>query len=180
MPFMPENLIQFPVNFLSIKKLIIQLIFSVLYEPVTSYELSVFQGQFLSLPSSSQAQSTMAYHKEFETAGKKPGLQVWRVEKMDLKSVPTELHGDFFTGDAYIVLYTTAPPSYNIHAWIGIVLRFFADTSKQPLAYNIIKFPSFVFLYPNILLSLLFLCCFLFCFFFFCYLLYDRRRSFPG
>ncbi|XP_039985475.1 scinderin like a [Xiphias gladius] len=61
----------------------------------------------------------MAYHKEFETAGKKPGLQVWRVEKMDLKSVPTELHGDFFTGDAYIVLYTTAPPSYNIHAWIG-------------------------------------------------------------
>ncbi|XP_040895476.1 scinderin like a [Toxotes jaculatrix] len=61
----------------------------------------------------------MAYHKEFETAGKKPGLQVWRVEKMDLKPVPTELHGDFFTGDSYIVLYTTSAPSYNVHSWIG-------------------------------------------------------------
>ncbi|XP_042272670.1 scinderin like a [Thunnus maccoyii] len=61
----------------------------------------------------------MAHHKEFETAGKKPGLQVWRVEKMDLKPVPTELHGDFFTGDSYIVLYTTPAPSYNVHSWIG-------------------------------------------------------------
>ncbi|XP_070689028.1 scinderin like a [Pempheris klunzingeri] len=62
----------------------------------------------------------MAYHKQFETAGKKPGLQVWRVEKMDLKPVPTELYGDFFTGDSYIVLLTTpAPTSYNLHSWIG-------------------------------------------------------------
>lgn len=62
----------------------------------------------------------MAYHKEFENAGKKAGLQVWRVEKMDLKPVPSELHGNFFTGDSYIVLYTTSPPSYNVHSWIGI------------------------------------------------------------
>uniref|UniRef100_A0AAQ5ZIG9 Gelsolin-like domain-containing protein n=1 Tax=Amphiprion ocellaris TaxID=80972 RepID=A0AAQ5ZIG9_AMPOC len=58
-------------------------------------------------------------HKEFETAGKKPGLQVWRVENMDLKPVPRELYGDFFTGDAYILLYTTPAPSYNAHSWIG-------------------------------------------------------------
>ncbi|XP_023272273.1 gelsolin-like [Seriola lalandi dorsalis] len=61
----------------------------------------------------------MAYHKEFEAAGKKPGLQVWRVEKLDLKPVPSQLHGNFFTGDSYIVLYTTPAPSYNIHSWIG-------------------------------------------------------------
>uniref|UniRef100_A0A8D0A7J5 Scinderin like a n=1 Tax=Sander lucioperca TaxID=283035 RepID=A0A8D0A7J5_SANLU len=61
----------------------------------------------------------MASHKEFATAGKKPGLQVWRIEKMDLAPVPTELHGDFFTGDSYIVLHTTSAPSYNIHSWIG-------------------------------------------------------------
>nr|XP_046247771.1 scinderin like a [Scatophagus argus] len=63
----------------------------------------------------------MAYHKQFETAGKKPGLQVWRVEKMDLVPVPTEVHGDFYTGDSYILLNTisTSPPSYNIHTWIG-------------------------------------------------------------
>ncbi|KAM4548281.1 scinderin like a [Odontesthes bonariensis] len=58
-------------------------------------------------------------HKEFQTAGKKPGLQIWRVEKMDLKPVPTTLYGDFYTGDAYIVLYTTPAPSYNVHSWIG-------------------------------------------------------------
>uniref|UniRef100_A0A7N8Y193 Scinderin like a n=1 Tax=Mastacembelus armatus TaxID=205130 RepID=A0A7N8Y193_9TELE len=63
--------------------------------------------------------SNMAHHKEFETAGKKPGLQVWRVEKMDLKPVPPQLHGEFFTGDAYVLLYTTPAPSYNVHTWIG-------------------------------------------------------------
>ncbi|XP_060886675.1 scinderin like a [Labrus mixtus] len=60
-------------------------------------------------------------HKEFQRAGKKPGLQVWRVEKMDLSPVPDEYHGNFFTGDSYLLLYTTdsTRPSYNIHAWHG-------------------------------------------------------------
>lgn len=58
-------------------------------------------------------------HKEFQSAGKKPGLQIWRVEKMDLAPVPSKLYGDFYTGDAYIVLHTTPAPSYNVHSWIG-------------------------------------------------------------
>uniref|UniRef100_A0A3P8U7Q9 Scinderin like a n=1 Tax=Amphiprion percula TaxID=161767 RepID=A0A3P8U7Q9_AMPPE len=74
-------------------------------------------------------------HKEFETAGKKPGLQVWRVENMDLKPVPRELYGDFFTGDAYILLYTTPAPSYNAHSWIGIEL--FSDTHKTNSGSNL-------------------------------------------
>lgn len=61
----------------------------------------------------------MVSHKEFETAGKAPGLQIWRIESMDLKPVPKNLYGNFFTGDAYILLYTTAAPSYFIHMWIG-------------------------------------------------------------
>ncbi|XP_068446201.1 scinderin like a [Clinocottus analis] len=61
----------------------------------------------------------MASHKEFEKAGKQPGLQVWRIEKSDLAPVPPELYGEFYTGDAYIVLNTTRAPSYNIHCWIG-------------------------------------------------------------
>ncbi|MEQ2178828.1 hypothetical protein GOODEAATRI_018280 [Goodea atripinnis] len=56
---------------------------------------------------------TMA-HKEFQSAGKKPGLQIWRVEKMDMVPVPSKLYGDFYTGDAYIILYTTSAPSYNV------------------------------------------------------------------
>lgn len=61
----------------------------------------------------------MVFHKEFQTAGKEPGLQVWRVEKMDLKPVPKQLYGNFFTGDAYVLLYTTPAPSYSIHMWLG-------------------------------------------------------------
>lgn len=61
----------------------------------------------------------MVSHKEFETAGKKPGLQVWRIESMDLKPVPKALHGSFYTGDAYLLLFTTSAPSYNIHMWLG-------------------------------------------------------------
>uniref|UniRef100_A0A3Q2VEA7 Scinderin like b n=1 Tax=Haplochromis burtoni TaxID=8153 RepID=A0A3Q2VEA7_HAPBU len=61
----------------------------------------------------------MVSHKEFETAGKKPGLQVWRIENMDLKPVPKALYGSFYTGDAYLLLFTTSAPSYNIHMWLG-------------------------------------------------------------
>uniref|UniRef100_A0A674NW28 Scinderin like b n=1 Tax=Takifugu rubripes TaxID=31033 RepID=A0A674NW28_TAKRU len=66
-----------------------------------------------------RSSNIMVSHKEFATAGKKPGLQVWRIEKMDLKPVPEALHGSFYTGDAYLLLYTTAAPSYFIHMWIG-------------------------------------------------------------
>lgn len=61
----------------------------------------------------------MVSHKEFLTAGKAPGLQVWRIENIDLKPVPKGLHGNFYTGDAYLLLYTTAAPSYCIHMWLG-------------------------------------------------------------
>ncbi|KAK0134783.1 Gelsolin [Merluccius polli] len=58
-------------------------------------------------------------HKEFQSAGQKPGLQVWRLVKMDPQPVPTAAHGTFFTGDAYIVLHTTKLLSHNIHMWFG-------------------------------------------------------------
>lgn len=61
----------------------------------------------------------MVSHKEFASAGKQPGLQVWRIENLDLKPVPKALHGCFYTGDAYLLLFTTSAPSYNIHMWLG-------------------------------------------------------------
>ncbi|XP_070830439.1 scinderin like b [Chaetodon trifascialis] len=61
----------------------------------------------------------MVSHKEFVGAGKQPGLQVWRIENLDLKPVPKALHGSFYTGDAYLLLFTTPAPSYNIHMWLG-------------------------------------------------------------
>ncbi|XP_037537421.1 gelsolin, partial [Nematolebias whitei] len=61
----------------------------------------------------------MVCHKEFQDAGKQPGLQVWRIESLDLKPIPKTLHGSFYSGDAYVLLFTTAAPSYNIHMWLG-------------------------------------------------------------
>ncbi|XP_028664389.1 gelsolin-like isoform X1 [Erpetoichthys calabaricus] len=65
----------------------------------------------------------MVQHPEFDKAGQKAGLQVWRIEKMDLVPVPEKLYGDFFTGDAYIVLNTIKQRSgnlqYDLHFWLG-------------------------------------------------------------
>uniref|UniRef100_A0A673XAB2 Gelsolin n=1 Tax=Salmo trutta TaxID=8032 RepID=A0A673XAB2_SALTR len=65
----------------------------------------------------------MAYHPEFKRAGKKSGLQVWRVESLDLVAVPESLHGGFYSGDAYLVLNTIKQRSghlqYDLHFWQG-------------------------------------------------------------
>ncbi|XP_041098671.1 gelsolin-like isoform X1 [Polyodon spathula] len=65
----------------------------------------------------------MVYHPEFEKAGQQAGLQVWRIEKMDLVPVPQKLYGDFFTGDAYVLLNTVKQRSgqlqYDLHFWLG-------------------------------------------------------------
>ncbi|XP_069769843.1 scinderin-like [Narcine bancroftii] len=62
------------------------------------------------------------YHKEFANAGKESGMQIWRVERLELVPVPKSLHGSFFVGDAYLVMRTTATKgcfSYNLHFWLG-------------------------------------------------------------
>ncbi|XP_060775704.1 scinderin like a [Neoarius graeffei] len=61
----------------------------------------------------------MVVHKEFQSAGKQPGLQIWRMENMNPVPVPKQLYGNFYTGDAYLLLYTTPAPAYTIHIWLG-------------------------------------------------------------
>ncbi|XP_024120275.1 gelsolin isoform X2 [Oryzias melastigma] len=65
----------------------------------------------------------MLHHPEFECAGKKAGLQVWRVEGLDLAPVPENLYGRFYTGDAYLVLKSTSNRKgmlqYDLHYWQG-------------------------------------------------------------
>uniref|UniRef100_A0A672YR79 Gelsolin n=1 Tax=Sphaeramia orbicularis TaxID=375764 RepID=A0A672YR79_9TELE len=62
-------------------------------------------------------------HPAFEDAGKEAGLQVWRVEDMELVPVCENLHGGFYDGDAYLVLKTTrrggGNPQYDLHYWTG-------------------------------------------------------------
>ncbi|XP_034969293.1 gelsolin isoform X2 [Zootoca vivipara] len=65
----------------------------------------------------------MVEHAEFLKAGKEPGLQIWRIEKFDLVPVPRNLYGDFFTGDAYVILNTIRQRNgnlqYDLHFWLG-------------------------------------------------------------
>jgi len=58
-------------------------------------------------------------------AGKKAGLEIWRIEKFHVKPWNPEHYGKFYTGDSYIVLrtYKKKPDdekfSYDVHFWIG-------------------------------------------------------------
>ncbi|KAI6173462.1 Gelsolin-like protein 1 [Aphelenchoides besseyi] len=56
---------------------------------------------------------------KFENAGKKIGLEIWRVKKFDLEVVPKEQFGNFYTGDSYIVLNTKTNDSFDLHFWLG-------------------------------------------------------------
>ncbi|KAL7865439.1 hypothetical protein SRHO_G00106860 [Serrasalmus rhombeus] len=51
-----------------------------------------------------------------------PGLQIWRVENMELVACPPKTYGQFYEGDSYVVLYTQKISSsftYDIHFWLG-------------------------------------------------------------
>lgn len=77
----------------------------------------------LAVPVISTVPVRMVEHAEFLKAGKEPGLQIWRIEKFDLVPVPRNLYGDFFTGDAYVILNTIRQRSgnlqYDLHFWLG-------------------------------------------------------------
>jgi len=59
----------------------------------------------------------------WKTAGKVPGIQIWRVEKFQIKEWPKDKYGHFFDGDSYIVLHTYKKEDkllYNVHFWLGL------------------------------------------------------------
>jgi len=57
-------------------------------------------------------------------AGKKVGLEIWRIEKFNVKSWPKDQYGSFYSGDSYIVLNTYKKPDgeallWDVHFWLG-------------------------------------------------------------
>uniref|UniRef100_A0A8D2KRB0 Villin-1 n=1 Tax=Varanus komodoensis TaxID=61221 RepID=A0A8D2KRB0_VARKO len=51
-----------------------------------------------------------------------PGLQIWRIENMEMVPVPPKTYGNFYEGDAYIILSTHKTGNnytYDIHFWLG-------------------------------------------------------------
>jgi len=60
----------------------------------------------------------------WENAGKKVGLQIWRIEKFKVKAWPTEQYGSFYDGDSYICLNTYKKEGgnallFDVHFWLG-------------------------------------------------------------
>ncbi|XP_036376713.1 advillin [Megalops cyprinoides] len=57
----------------------------------------------------------------FKSIRRKPGLQIWTINKMEMVPVPQQAYGNFFEGDCYIVLYESndSTHSVDIHYWIG-------------------------------------------------------------
>ena len=54
--------------------------------------------------------------------GQTEGLEIWRIEKFQVKPWPKEHHGTFYSGDSYILLQTYKEDDelkYNVHFWIG-------------------------------------------------------------
>ncbi|XP_044184185.1 gelsolin-like protein 2 [Acropora millepora] len=62
--------------------------------------------------------------KAWKGAGEKPGLEIWRIVKFEVKDWPKEDYGKFFSGDSYIILNTYKDKEsdellYDVHFWIG-------------------------------------------------------------
>ncbi|XP_004922200.1 gelsolin [Bombyx mori] len=61
-------------------------------------------------------------HQAFADAGRKPGLEIWRIENFEPVAVPKTQFGLFYSGDSYIVLNTTGDKdrlTWDIHFWLG-------------------------------------------------------------
>ncbi|CAL8294161.1 unnamed protein product [Lota lota] len=60
----------------------------------------------------------------FPNVSRKPGLQIWTINNMEMVPVPAQGFGNFFEGDCYLVLYVdpkqpSAGGAADIHYWIG-------------------------------------------------------------
>ena len=54
----------------------------------------------------------------FAAAGQRPGLEVWRVEHLNVQ--PWTDFGQFYSGDSYLVLHTIAVNTkYDLYYWLG-------------------------------------------------------------
>lgn len=86
-----------------------------------------------------------ATEKAWAKAGKKPGMQIWRIEKFRVKASKTPA-GTFYSDDSYICLNTYKVPdseklAWDIHFWIG-------STSSQDeygtAAYKTVELDDFL------------------------------------
>jgi len=69
-------------------------------------------------------QAAAQTEQAWTNAGKEVGIQIWRIEKFNVKSWPKEQYGSFYSGDSYIVLRTYKKKGsdallWDVHFWLG-------------------------------------------------------------
>lgn len=58
----------------------------------------------------------------FQGAGQKPGIEIWRIEKFQVKKWPRNMYGTFYDGDSFIVLSTVKTPEGRLR-WVFSVFK---------------------------------------------------------
>jgi gelsolin len=80
----------------------------------------------------------------WKEAGKVPGIQIWRVEKFEIKPWPKEKYGYFYDGDSYIVLHTYLKDDkklYNVHFWLG---QYTSQDEAGTAAYKTVELDDYL------------------------------------
>jgi gelsolin len=61
--------------------------------------------------------------KAWDNVGKEKGIQIWRIEKFQVKSWPKDHYGEFFSGDSFIILHSMideeGKKTYDVFFWLG-------------------------------------------------------------
>lgn len=79
-------------------------------------------------------------------AGKKPGLQIWRIVNFKVTTWPKEDYGKFFDGDSYIILNTyktgdSEALEYDVHFWIG---KYSTQDEYGTAAYKTVELDTYL------------------------------------
>eukprot|EP00026_Physarum_polycephalum_P006563 Phypoly_transcript_06611.p1 GENE.Phypoly_transcript_06611~~Phypoly_transcript_06611.p1 ORF type:complete len:537 (+),score=113.66 Phypoly_transcript_06611:97-1707(+) len=83
----------------------------------------------------------------WKSAGQKPGLEIWRIEKFTVKAWPVEEYGKFYNGDSYIILHTykKSPDSdalaWDVHFWLG---AYTSQDEAGTAAYKTVELDDFL------------------------------------
>jgi len=87
--------------------------------------------------------------KAWEGVGKKPGLNIWRIEKFKVVPVDKKTYGQFHTGDSYILLHTYTKKDttgsdklfFDIHFWLGTTT---SQDEAGTAAYKTVELDTFL------------------------------------
>ncbi|KAI7868155.1 hypothetical protein BDF14DRAFT_1725211 [Spinellus fusiger] len=103
-------------------------------------------GSELEKANRKEAELEEEWNFEGTPIGQQVGTYIWRIQNFGLLRVPEKQHGQFYTGDSYIVLKTTNKPNsdalvHHLHFWLG------QETTQDEAgtaAYKTVKLDDFL------------------------------------